>query len=78
MGANCTGLGALPVKPGSPTKPVPGYRIEVVDEAGGQVPPGGIGSIVVRLPLPPGFTPTLWNNDKRFEEAYFTRFPAIT
>ena len=75
MGANCTGLGALPVKPGSPTKPVPGYRIEVVDEAGEQVPPGGIGSIVVRLPLPPGFTPTLWNNDKRFEEAYFTRFP---
>ena len=75
MGANCTGLGALPVKPGSPTKPVPGYRIEVVDEVGEQVPPGGIGSIVVRLPLPPGFTPTLWNNDKRFEEAYFTRFP---
>ena len=75
MGANCTGLGALPVKPGSPTKPVPGYRIEVVDEEGEQVPAGGIGSIVVKLPLPPGFTPTLWNNDKRFEEAYFTRFP---
>ena len=75
MGANCAGLGALPVKPGSPTKPVPGYRIEVVDEGGAQVPAGGIGSIVVKLPLPPGFTPTLWNNDKRFEEAYFTRFP---
>jgi len=75
MGANCAGLGALPVKPGSPTKAVPGYRIEVVDEAGAQVPPGDIGAIVVKLPLPPGFTPTLWNNDKRFEEAYFTRFP---
>ena len=75
MGANCAGLGALPVKPGSPTKPVPGYRIEVVDEAGTQVPPGDIGSIVVKQPLPPGFTPTLWNNDARFEEAYFKRFP---
>ncbi len=75
MGANCAGLGALPVKPGSPTKAVPGYRIEVVDEGGAQVPAGGIGAIVVKLPLPPGFTPTLWNNDRRFEEAYFTRFP---
>ena len=75
MGANCAGLGALPVKPGSPTKPVPGYRIEVVDEEGQQVPAGEIGSIVVKTPLPPGFTPTLWNNDARFEEAYFTRFP---
>ena len=77
MGANCAGLGALPVKPGSPTKPVPGYRIEVVDEEGAVVPAGDIGSIVVKQPLPPGFTPTLWNNDARFEEAYFTRFPRL-
>ena len=61
--------------PARPPRPVPGYRIEVVDEAGEQVPAGSIGSIVVKQPLPPGFTPTLWNNDKRFEEAYFTRFP---
>ncbi len=75
MGANCAGLGALPVKPGSPTKPVPGYRIEVVDEEGGAVAPGDIGSIVVKLPLPPGCVPTLWNNDTRFEEAYLSRYP---
>jgi propionyl-CoA synthetase len=75
MGANCVGLGALPVKPGSPTKPVPGYRIDVVDEAGVEVPAGDIGAIVVKLPLPPGCVPTLWNNDERFVDAYFKRFP---
>ena len=75
MGANCAGLGALPVKPGSPTKPVPGYRIEVLDEAGTAVPPGDIGAIVVKLPLPPGCVPTLWNNDARFTESYLSRYP---
>ena len=75
MGANCAGLGALPVKPGSPTKPVPGYRIEVLDEAGAALPSGEIGAIVVRLPLPPGCVPTLWNNDARFTDAYLSRYP---
>ncbi len=75
MGANCAGLGALPVKPGSPTKPVPGYRIEVLDEAGTEVPAGDIGAIVVKLPLPPGCVPTLWNNDARFTESYLSRYP---
>ncbi len=75
IAANCLGLGALPVKPGSPTKAVPGWRVEVVDESGAPVPAGTIGNIVVRLPLPPGALPTLWNADARFIESYLTTFP---
>jgi propionyl-CoA synthetase len=75
IAANCVGLGMLPVKPGSPTKAVPGYDVRVLDEGGAEVPAGQIGSIVVRLPLPPGCLPTLWNNDEGFERAYLTRYP---
>ncbi len=75
MGANCTGLGPLPVKPGSPTKPVPGYHIDVVDDEGAVVSPETIGAIVVKLPMPPGCLPTLWNNDARYKDSYLTRFP---
>jgi propionyl-CoA synthetase len=75
IAANCVGLGMLPVKPGSPTKPVPGYDVRVLDEAGQEVPPGRIGSLVIRLPLPPGCLPTLWNNDAGFERAYLSRYP---
>jgi propionyl-CoA synthetase len=73
--ANCIGLERLPVVPGSPTKPVPGWDLRVVDEDGNERPPGEIGPLVVKLPLPPGSSPTLWNADDRFRETYLSRFP---
>jgi propionyl-CoA synthetase len=75
MGANCVGLGMSPVKPGSAARAVPGYRIEVLDESGREVPRGRIGAIAVKLPLPPGCLPTLWNNDPGFVSSYLTDFP---
>jgi len=75
IAANCVGLGMLPVKPGSPTKPVPGYDVRVVDEQGREVAAGQIGSIVIRLPMPPGCLPTLWNNDDGFEKSYLSAYP---
>ena len=74
MAANCVGLEMLPVKPGSPTKPVPGYDIRILDEEGSEVPAGQSGAVCVRLPLPPGFAPTLWRGDERFIEAYLARY----
>jgi propionyl-CoA synthetase len=65
----------LPVKAGSPTKPVPGYDVRVVDERGREMPAGQIGSIVIRLPMPPGCLPTLWNNDTGFEKSYLEAYP---
>jgi propionyl-CoA synthetase len=75
IAANCVGLGMLPVKPGSPTRAVPGYDVDVLAEDGARTPPGQIGSIVIRLPMPPGCLPTLWNNDAGFEKSYLSRFP---
>jgi propionyl-CoA synthetase len=75
IAANCVGLGTLPVKPGSPTKPVPGYDVRVLDEEGRSVKPGDIGAIVLALPLPPGCLPTLWNNDAGYEKSYLSRYP---
>jgi propionyl-CoA synthetase len=75
MAANCVGLGMLPVKPGSPTKAVPGYDVRVLSEDNQEMPAGQIGSIAVRLPLPPGSLPTLWNNDAGFEKSYLERHP---
>jgi len=75
IGANCIGLGMLPIKHGSPTKAVPGYRVEIVDDGCKPVPRGDIGAIVVRLPLPPGCLPTLWNNDEGFVASYLEDFP---
>ncbi len=75
IGANCVGLGMLPVKPGSPTKPVPGYDVRVLSEDNKEVAPGQIGSIAIRLPLPPGCLPTLWNNDAGYESSYLSRHP---
>jgi len=77
MAANCVGLGMLPVKPGSPTKIVPGYDIRVLGEDNRPVPAGQIGSIAVKLPMPPGSLPTLWNNDAGFERSYLTRHPGF-
>ncbi len=75
IAANCLGLGALPVKPGSPTKAAPGYDVRILDEAGDPVQPGQTGNIVVKLPLPPGCLPTLWNNDDGYRESYLSRYP---
>ena len=75
IAANCVGLGILPVKPGSPTRAVPGFDVRVLDEAGAEMPAGRIGAIVVKLPLPPGCLPTLWNNDDGFVQSYLSRYP---
>ena len=75
IAANCMGLEPLPVKAGSPTRAVPGYDVRVLDEAGDDAGPGEIGAICVRLPLPPGCTPTLWGSDERWVEAYLSQHP---
>jgi propionyl-CoA synthetase len=74
IAGNCLGLGRLPVKPGSPTKAVPGYDVRIVDESGQEVPPGKIGNIVVKLPLPPGCLTTLWENDQGFVDSYVREY----
>src|SRR5215208_3280457 len=73
--ANCLGIERLPVVPGSPTRPVPGWDVRVLDPAGDELPPGQVGALVVKLPMPPGSTPTLWNADERFRETYLSAFP---
>jgi propionyl-CoA synthetase len=75
VAANLMGLEPLSTKPGSPTKPVPGYDVAVVDAAGAEAAPGVMGEIVVRLPLPPGCLPTLWGDDQRFVDSYLARHP---
>ncbi len=75
VAGNPLGLGLLPVKPGSAGVPVPGYRVDVVDDEGTIVPAGDIGSVVIRLPMPPGTLPTLWNNDAGYESSYLSRYP---
>ena len=78
IAGNPVGLGALPVKHGSPTVAMPGYDIRIVDEGCHEVPPNKMGSIVVKLPLPPSCLPTLWQADARCRESYFEGFPATT
>ena len=75
IAGNPVGLGMLPVKHGSPTVPMPGYQVDVVDEAARPLPAGTMGSIVIKLPMPPGCLPTLWEQDERCKEAYFNEFP---
>ena len=75
IAANCVGLERMPVKYGSPTKPVPGWDLRVLDDAGHEVTQGEIGALVGKLPMPPGCLPTLWNADDRFKEAYLEEFP---
>lgn len=71
--ANCAGIENIPVKYGSPTWPVYGYNLEVVDEQWQPLGPNEKGRLVARLPLPPGFMSTIWADDPRFEQQYFTR-----
>ena len=75
IAANPIGLELLPVKPGSATVPIPGYDVRVLDESHKEVATGEIGSIVVKLPMPPGCLPTLWQNDEGFQQAYLSTFP---
>jgi propionyl-CoA synthetase len=75
IAANCLGLAPLPVKAGSPTLPVPGYDVRILDASGQPAPVGEMGNIVVKLPLPPGNLVTLWNNDERFQRAYMDTYP---
>src|SRR5436309_1906888 len=73
--ANCLGIEQLPVKAGSPTKPVPGMDVRVVDSQNREAKYGDIGALVIKLPLPPGTFPTLWNADERFVDSYLSQFP---
>jgi len=75
IAGNPMGLGLMPVKYGSPAVPMPGYDVQVLDDAGHPVTAGTLGNIVVKLPLPPGCLPTLWNAEDRFRDAYLTEFP---
>jgi propionyl-CoA synthetase len=75
IAGNPMGLGLLPVKYGSPAVPMPGYDVQVLDDAGHPVAAGTLGNIVVKLPLPPGCLPTLWNAENRFRDAYLAEFP---
>jgi propionyl-CoA synthetase len=75
IAADPMGLERLPTKPGSPTVPVPGYDVRILDEDGAEVPPGTTGQIAIGLPLPPGCLPTLWNNDEGFVSSYLSRYP---
>ncbi len=75
IAANCLGIERLPVVPGSPTRPVPGWDIRVLGGSGDELTAGEIGALVVKLPMPPGSSPTLWNADERFRETYLDSFP---
>lgn len=75
MSGNPVGLGAFPIKLGSPGKPMPGYDIKVLDDEGNEVAPGTLGNIVCKLPLPPSGFPTLWNAPERFLSSYMEEFP---
>jgi propionyl-CoA synthetase len=75
ISANCVGLGRQPVKHGSATRAVPGYDLRVLDPSGAAMKPGEIGSLCVKLPLPPGSSPTLWQAEERFVKAYLADYP---
>jgi len=75
IAANCMGIEVLPVKPGSPTRAVPGFDVQVLNSVGHEVPRGEMGAICIKLPLPPSCLPTLWNADDRFIGSYMTEYP---
>ena len=75
IGANCIGIEKLPVKPGSPTRAVPGYDVQILEPDGAEAPCGQMGSICVKMPLPPSGLPTLWNADQRYINSYMADFP---
>jgi propionyl-CoA synthetase len=73
--ANPVGIELMPVKLGSPTLPLPGYDVQILNDAGEPLPPNTLGAVAIRLPLPPGTLPTLWNAEERFRKAYLATFP---
>ena len=73
--ANCMGIEEFPIKPGSSTKPVPGYDVQILDRTGKSLEAKQEGLVTIKLPLPPGTLPTLWNDDQRFIESYLKLFP---
>ncbi len=75
IASNCMGIEELPVKPGSATRAVPGYDVQVLDAKGHAVSPGTIGSIVIKLPLPPGSLMTMWKNDHGYKQYYLDPYP---
>ena len=75
IAANPLGIEELPTKLGSPAVPMPGYEVDILDEGGNPVAPGELGAIAVKLPLPPGTLPTLWNAEDRFKKSYLNTFP---
>ncbi|MEW9550888.1 propionyl-CoA synthetase [Nonomuraea sp. NPDC050783] len=75
VAANCVGIETLPIRPGSPTKPVPGWDVHVLDAAGDDCPPGVEGAVTVKLPLPPGALPALYRDEARFRASYLDRYP---
>lgn len=75
IAANPLGIEELPIKLGSPAVPMPGYDVEILDDAGHPVAAGELGAIAIKLPLPPGTLPTLWNAEERFKSSYLNTFP---
>ncbi|GAB3594083.1 propionyl-CoA synthetase [Angustibacter peucedani] len=73
--ANPVGLDPLPLKAGSPSVPMPGYDVQVLDPGGHPVPAGAEGAICLKLPMPPGTLPTLWGDDDRYVQSYLSAFP---
>ena len=77
IASNLRGLDPMPIKPGSPSVPIPGYNIKVLDETGKELPIGTEGNIAITLPLPPGTLPTLWGDDQRYIDSYLKVFPGM-
>ncbi|MEL6219429.1 MAG: propionyl-CoA synthetase [Pseudomonadota bacterium] len=75
IAANPMGIEAMPVKLGSPTVAMPGYDVQILDDAGHPVEPNTLGAIAIKLPLPPGTLPGLWNAEARFRKSYLNTFP---
>ncbi|MFT6459248.1 propionate-CoA ligase PrpE [Pseudophaeobacter arcticus] len=75
IAANPLGIEELPTKLGSPAVPMPGYEVDILDEGGHPIAAGELGAIAIKLPLPPGTLPTLWNAEERFKKSYLTTFP---
>ena len=75
IAGNPLGIEALPIKVGSPSVAMPGYEVHILDEAGNRQPENTLGAIAIKLPLPPGTLPTLWNAEERFRSSYLTTFP---
>ncbi len=75
IAANCLGIEKFPIKPGSPTKAVPGYAVKILDNDGKELGPNEEGIVTIKLPLPPGCLPTLWQQDQRYVESYVSVYP---